>query len=264
MKLDKSFFHSKLARRLFLMFVACALLPIAGLFMLSLTQVTNQLYEQNHRRLKQSVKFHGLSIYERLLFIDAEMQVIASSFDAETLTDIRKLPDARIKKRLADRFGGLFLYQAGKRYRSFFGETKDIPCPSSEQLEHTASGKPAIITKYPSDALPKIFILRQITTDDTNAVFLIEEVNPSYLWGADNENFLPPDVNVCVLDESKRLLFSTVPDQLALSADALPAIRSSMSDLFDLMLNNDRYRCNQKPMCLPPWRILRRCSFLSY
>ena len=52
MKLDKSFLRSKLAQRIFLMFVACALLPIAGLFMLSFTQVTKQLYQQSHKRLK--------------------------------------------------------------------------------------------------------------------------------------------------------------------------------------------------------------------
>ena len=48
MKMKKSFFSSKLGQRIFLMFVACALLPIAGLFILSYAQVNKQLYDQSH------------------------------------------------------------------------------------------------------------------------------------------------------------------------------------------------------------------------
>ena len=74
MKIDKSFLHSKLARRIFFMFVTCALLPIAGLYILSYNQVTAQLSSQNHKRLKQSAKLYSLSVYERLLFLKADLQ----------------------------------------------------------------------------------------------------------------------------------------------------------------------------------------------
>ena len=81
MKIDKSFLHSKLARRIFFMFVTCALLPIAGLFILSYNQVTAQLNSQNHKRLKQSAKLYSLSVYERLLFLEADMQIFSILFN---------------------------------------------------------------------------------------------------------------------------------------------------------------------------------------
>ena len=78
MKLDRTSLHSKVARRIFLLFVACALVPIAALAIISFTQVTDHLNEQSRRRLRQASKAAALSIYERLLFLESEIKTIAS------------------------------------------------------------------------------------------------------------------------------------------------------------------------------------------
>ncbi len=153
MKIDSSFFRSKLAQRIFLMFVACALLPIAGLFILSFIQVNKQLYQQNHKRLKQSAKAYGLSVYERLLFLEEEMLLCVTAMNAESSADIHKIPDEELKMRLSDRFRGFFVYQQGKGYRSFFGESKNIPGPDAAQLEHIGSGNTALLTQHGSDVM---------------------------------------------------------------------------------------------------------------
>ena len=158
MKIDKSLFRSKLAQRIFLMFVACALLPIVGLFFLSFTQVTKQLYYQSHKRLKQSAKSHGLALYERLLFLEAEMQLFASTLDLENPEDIRKFVNAEYNERLVDRFSGFFLYQSGIGYRAFFGEPKNIPHPNAPQHQHISIGKTSMLLQYASDAPPRILL----------------------------------------------------------------------------------------------------------
>jgi hypothetical protein len=206
MKIDKSLFRSKLAQRIFLMFVACALLPIAGLFILSFTQVTKQLYYQSHKRLKQSAKSHGLTLFERLLFLEAEMQLFALTLDLENPEDIRKFVNAEYSVRLVDRFSGFFLYQSGIGYQPFFGEPKNIPHPNVPQHQHISTGKTSILMQYTSDALPRIFLLRQINLKYAQDAFLVGEVNPYYLWGGDYENTLPPGVDFCVLDESRQIL----------------------------------------------------------
>ena len=45
MKIDTTFLRSKVARRIFILFVFCALLPIAALAIISFSYVTNQLKE---------------------------------------------------------------------------------------------------------------------------------------------------------------------------------------------------------------------------
>jgi putative nucleotidyltransferase with HDIG domain len=252
MKIDRSFFRSKLAQRIFLMFVTCALLPIAGLFILSFTQVTKQLYQQSHKRLKQSAKAHGLSLYERLLFLEEEMQLCAAALNSETTRDIHKLPDAELRKRITDRFSGFFIYQTGKGYRSIFGEVKNNPHPNATQLQHINSDKTGILTTYASERLLKIFLVRRINMKAAQTAFLVGEVNPFYLWGGDYENTLPPDVNFCVLDESEQILFSSFPDRIAVSDRAPQAMTSSSSDLFELMLEDEKHLASRWTIFLKP------------
>jgi putative nucleotidyltransferase with HDIG domain len=256
MKINRSFFRSKLGQRIFLMFVACALLPIAGLFILSFTQVNKQLYEQSHKRLKQSAKAHGLSIYERLLFLEEEMLLCVAAMNAENFSDIHKIPDAELKSRLTDRFLGLFMHQSGRGYRTFFGKSKIIPRPNPTQLQHIVSGNTAILTKFVPDGWPRIFLLRQINLKRPQTAFLIGEVNPFYLWGGDYENTLPPGVDACVLDESKQILFSSLPDAIAVSDLTPESMASSKSDLFEVMLENEKHLASRWTIFLKPKFLL--------
>jgi putative nucleotidyltransferase with HDIG domain len=256
MKINKSFFRSKLGQRIFLMFVACALLPIAGLFILSFTQVNKQLYQQSHKRLKQSAKAHGLSIYERLLFLEEEMLLCVAAMNAENFSDIHKIPDAELKSRLTDRFLGLFMHQSGRGYRTFFGKSKIIPRPNPTQLQHIVSGNTAILTKFVPDGWPRIFLLRQINLKRPQTAFLIGEVNPFYLWGGDYENTLPPGVDACVLDESKQILFSSLPDAIAVSDLTPESMASSKSDLFEVMLENEKHLASRWTIFLKPKFLL--------
>ena len=53
MKVDRTFLRSKVARRIFLLFITCALLPVTILAILSFQHVTRQLREQSEERLFQ-------------------------------------------------------------------------------------------------------------------------------------------------------------------------------------------------------------------
>ena len=56
MKIDKTFLRSKVGRRIFLLFISCALLPITVLALLSFRHVTTQLNKQSQERLEQAAK----------------------------------------------------------------------------------------------------------------------------------------------------------------------------------------------------------------
>ena len=74
MTLDTSFLRSTVARRIFALFILCALLPIVALALVSFSHVTTQLTDQSLERLRQASKAQGLSIYERLRFVSARMR----------------------------------------------------------------------------------------------------------------------------------------------------------------------------------------------
>jgi len=79
MKLDTTMLRSKVGRRIFVLFVLCALLPIAALAIISFSQVTKQLQEQSLTRLQQESKSLGMSILERLTLLEMEMKMLAST-----------------------------------------------------------------------------------------------------------------------------------------------------------------------------------------
>ena len=252
MKIEKSFFQSKLARRIFLMFVACALLPIAGLFILSFNQVTAQLNAQSHKRLQQSTKLHGLSVYERLLFLEAEMQLFTSSFVKMNYQKFHKIPANDLSDQLKDRFKGLQLFDLNIGTIRFFGQIKNPPNPTPAEIQHIKSGKTAIRTIYHPDSRPRIFMLRTMNLNEPDSGFILGEINPAYLWGAGHDNTLPPDVKVCALDDSNNLLFSSLQDSDGLSDQIELRMKTANSDVFELIHKKRRYVASGRNIFLKP------------
>jgi diguanylate cyclase (GGDEF)-like protein len=68
--------RSKFGRRLLLLFVGCALLPMAVLAALSYRHVKQQLYRQSEARLQQANRALAQAIFERLLLLDATLKSI--------------------------------------------------------------------------------------------------------------------------------------------------------------------------------------------
>ena len=67
LRFDGRMFSSQVARRAFVTFIACALLPVCALAIIAFQQVTSQLREQAERRLHQSSKQVGMVLLTRLL-----------------------------------------------------------------------------------------------------------------------------------------------------------------------------------------------------
>ena len=75
MSLDKAFLTSKVAQRIFLLFLLCALLPLVILAVVISSAVDSQLSEQAIKRLNQNCKVKGLEIYNNLRALEAELKM---------------------------------------------------------------------------------------------------------------------------------------------------------------------------------------------
>ena len=76
-RLDGTFLRSKVARRIVLLFVLSALIPIALSAALSFSQVQDLLVEQGHAQLAQTSEGYAASLYDRLLAVEQRMNDIA-------------------------------------------------------------------------------------------------------------------------------------------------------------------------------------------
>lgn len=205
-----SFLKSKVARRIFLQFILCALVPIAILGVISFQQVAKQLHEQGTVRLLHFSKTMGMSLFERLTFLENELHNLSLAFHADPKT-ISTAISGEYRERLKQQFKGLAYFRdAGET--SFLLGAMGKPEPfSGPEKQHLASGKLLIISRVDPQGRPHIYLARYLVSQTPTRGILMGEINISYLLGFSEYDTLPYKTELCVLDKAENVLYSTMP-----------------------------------------------------
>lgn len=232
MKIDPSFLRSKVARRIFSLFIFCALVPISALAIISFTQVKEQLNKQSQRRLHQSKKALGMSILERLSSLEDELKTFSSNINAGLGTTTDK-PTLKYSEHIKKRFKGLALVTDSGRFIPFFGPIQNTPEQSAEENQHLRSGKTLVLTLPSEDNRFHIYMVRAIDPKDPRHGILFGEINSLYLWGLMEDNTLPTMTELCVLDQSNHVIFSSKPLNSSFFQKLAPKINRSSVGMFE-------------------------------
>lgn len=223
MKWDFRVLKSKVARRIMVLFVICALLPIATLTLLSFVQVSGQLYDQSRSRLRQDTKSFAMSVSERLFLLESELGIMASA--------IRQLQDENLEPervlRRADfneRFNAIAVVDAEGDQESIVGAIERRHAPTTAELEHLASGRTLVSTVGQTDSPAAVFLTMPLETQDLSSGYLVADVSLPYLWTGGVGDPNPGGIEVSVFDNQNRLLFSSFPGSSALSEEILPSL----------------------------------------
>ena len=231
MNLEKVFLRSKVGRRIFFLFISCALIPITALAILSFTQVTKQLRTQSQERLQKTVKETEMSIRERLNLIGDEMRIIASNLMAASRDFTPEKPWELSASQKAH-FKCIGIINNSGKYMSLFDCSQDIPEITPAERGHLLSGKFLISAKYNpnnSSSILKtspIYMSMALDSAHQRQEILLAEIDPTYLWYAGIKDSLPAMTHLCILDESNNLLESSIinlasfPDQDAVKLRA--------------------------------------------
>jgi putative nucleotidyltransferase with HDIG domain len=210
MRIDRTFLRSKVARRIFALFVLCALLPIAALAALSFRQVTGQLDQQGRLRLRQAAKATGVAIFERLLFLQGQMKLIASGGAATRGGTVGPGPSVGPGEDLRTWFKGLAIVTEAGHQVALFGHLEALPALSVAEREHLGSGKTLLSSRSSEDLAARIFMSLALDPQDLGRGILVGEINTTYLWDVDEENARLPMTELCVLDRSNTVLFCSM------------------------------------------------------
>ncbi len=232
MKLEWTFLRSKVARRIFLLFVLCALLPIAALAIVSFGHVTQELNRQSQKRLHQASKAVALGIYERLLFLEGEMRIVASTLTTRTGTSTLKGSDV-FSEGSPERFMSLTFISSGGRRNDLFGRMEDLPELTVAEKQHMAAGKTVVAIRLGSDVPLRMFMTMALDPQHPTQGTLLGEVNTTYLWGIGDENALPPNTEICVVDHSIIFLVCSLPGRVSLPEQVMRAMTHSASGQFE-------------------------------
>ena len=174
MKVDAKLFRSKIARRIFILFVSCALFPILCISIISFVRVTEQLKDQSYRLLKQSITGYADSIYGRLRFLDAELQFIGSSFKS-TLNDSDHIHRIVLNKSWKPHFRSIVFFKPEKRNPPIYKAIDDVEMPSRTQIQDIIrTGMTAIFWVQHPKSLTQIMMVEMMDKKD-RVLWLIQK-----------------------------------------------------------------------------------------
>jgi len=244
-----------------LLFVFCALLPITALAIISFSHVSKQLNEQSEKRLHQASKFVGMDIYERLLFLEAEMGVIAFNFSKghSTKGEVR---NQGLRGNLEQRFKGLTLNTGGGSHVPLLGVIPNPREPTLDERRHIISGRTLLSTLSRAGLPARIFMSRALDPQQPSRGTLVGEIDTNYLWGIGEHYTLPPMTGLCVLDQSNNILICSHDGSESFPGQLKSETMRSPSRQFDWMYNGKEYLASSRAIPLkfnyfvPYWTIV--------
>jgi putative nucleotidyltransferase with HDIG domain len=225
MRLDPTFLFSKVARRIFWLFVLCALVPIAVLSVVSVIAVTAQLNEQSHRLLRQTSRESAMNIFAHIIFLEGDMRLIGSSLQSGDQLTLA-FAQTGLSGKLEDRFKGLEILTENGEHHALYGKVDAEPGFSRDERQFLDSSKTLLLTRTCASPVPCVLLSQELSGPNSGRGTLVAELDPSHLWDADN---LPPLISLCVLDDVGRALYC--PD--VASSQLPPAIVNSASGQFE-------------------------------
>ena len=255
MTINYSFLTSKVARRIFVLFVVCALVPITALAIVSFGQVSRQLYAHGEDRLKAAVRAVGQGVAERLLLLEAELR-----FATDERRPAADPTPAKPDPMATGHFASL-AFVAGSTTTAFHGDAPPLPELTTEDRDHLAAGRTLLITEARGGMPPLILLLQAAVPADPDAGLRVGSVSPRYLWGG-GEDTLPRNNQLCVFDHRNEVLFCTRPADGNLPAAVRTKISTSGAGTLEWDLEGDEFLAAYWSMPLafqfgvPQWTVM--------
>jgi diguanylate cyclase (GGDEF)-like protein len=247
--------RSRFGRRLLMLFVGCAVVPIALVASISYRHVTRYLEAQSSSRLDHASEALAQAMFERLLLLDATLKSIPPSA-VKQLLDPRTLPPtstepapqtrlphgSRTRTRLgaerqtdldagrllstgldllaSRRFVALEFVADNGRRTPVFGQMEELPPVATAERADLAAGVPLIVTRPGPRSERQVYLLRRIGRAGEAEGMLVGEVRPEFLWGSLDLSLPSRDTRITIRDDSGHLLFAKTAAEAGWEPDA--------------------------------------------
>jgi signal transduction histidine kinase/HAMP domain-containing protein len=259
--------RSKVAQRIFAVFLLCAILPFAGLVLLAYHQVATFFESKNSSQLRDLAKLFGMDVHERLTLLDMSLEIIAS-----TIKSAEKLPNDDLLEHLSgqpqDHWDALFVNSRAGELSATAGTGALLPKLTLSANKHLDAGR-AVLSVIPAsnNSLPRIFLSRLIDSNKTGSNLLLTgEVKGSYLWGLKDSRLLPSHIEACVEDLDGVTLTCPSSDLSMLLGGFRKRFRDSAIGDFEWTENSRRFLASywtvpmKHTFAVPGWVVLLRTS----
>ena len=260
MKIEIAFLRSKVAQRIFMLFIISSLIPIILLTLLAFRQVNNLISTQQHELLKQMNKQYGLIVFERLLLLKKQMGWIAQSFSQEDLS-ARLTENHQFGLKMSQGFKKIGLINYANQSTFPLGNTEKIVTLLRTEQDYLKAGNSILISDYQPHFSSRIFLLRSIDSRYSKQSILIGEIDQSYLWG--DAGSFDPETQLCVFDEFNKTLFCS-HQEYEPSPEELIKLKTLSSEQFAwYKYNNEEFLVNYWSLFLEPTFFVPKWMIVS-
>jgi len=240
MKFNHHIFTSKFARRIFIVFFLCALIPVCGLAVIAYQHVSQQLDEQSRTRLKRTVKTYSLFLYERFLILETEMTLAATHLRTST-GNLSESIEKIFLERLQNRFNAMVLFDQDGDSSVLFGQVGKIEPFTEKERNHLKIGKSLVKELDNSGGKLDLIMIIRLGTKKPGAGFLVGKMNPAYLLALNSEFHLPLNTDLIVRDESQKILYSSFPEDFPWPPNSSSKRVDKSSGYFEFDRENESY-----------------------
>jgi signal transduction histidine kinase len=252
LKVETTIFSSKLSKRVFTTFVACALLPIVCFAILVYFQVTNYLQNYTINALRGSVKSLALSIDDQLKVLENELEFISLTINDHNPVKSTFLND-RLRNRLLKGFNSVAIFGNSHQSQPFLNQMtiKSLQF-SPDELSHMAANYTLLTELNTSSSKPLIVMSRLLDAKNETKGFVAAELNLKNLWTVDELANLPMDAKFCILDSSQNLLYSSHPHMEKIPGAIKVKTQLSTSGHFGFTFKDESYFAAYTQLFLKP------------
>jgi len=257
MTFSLKFLQSKVARRIFLLFILCALLPILTLALVSYGLVVKQLGTQTQEQLHQASKETALSIFERLLFLESQMKDAAYKVNTEGIPS----PD-ELAPTFGNYFRTMFIITDNGKPVTLFGSTRIPPQLNMEEMNHLKLGN-TLISIQEGGPLPlPLFMRRLLNPRQRTSGMLVAELKPSFIWGMSDETVAQPAIEVFLSNHSRMVPLVSIPEDASIPWSTASHMADSFSGQLDWTYDGDRYIASywsvflKNNFFMPKWTVV--------
>jgi diguanylate cyclase (GGDEF)-like protein len=244
---------SKVGRRLLLLFISCAVVPLIITLYLSFSHVTDQLYQQSEARLRHESKAVGMAVVRELLILPSELKRIAATPVDATGAQPQSM-DSEFEKALRERFRALTLIDRTGVAWSLFGPLLAPASHGAEETKHLASGKSLLSIHEGGDRSARPVL--ETAVDGGDIVAVIAELNAEWLARSAQQALTIPTTAFCLLDSNEPVIACS-------SSDGTPPPRVLPPEVERTALGNFRSQDNGEEHLVSFRSIFLKPNFLE-
>ena len=226
MKFEAKSLRSKFSRRIFVLFMMSALIPVIIIFFISLNYISDQLDNTTKHQIYQDSRSLGLSMYDRLLSLETNLKMIANELQRGMQPELVKNDNW-----LQSIFSGMYiLTDSGKVIRLYGASSLDTQLKGAD-LEHLSRGKALLHLEHREHLTSRLFMTEMMMNYGNSRAFLVGQINADFFW---RFGIYQPEF-VCVLSKSGYVHYCSWPSDVFHRKNYFKDFRNSSGPDFHIL-----------------------------